>query len=1200
MAINKNKAIAEAQRYTQKGQLDRAIKEYLSIVQEEPEDVRIWLKIGDLYWKKGTVPQAVSTYSRVAQHYSKDGFFLKAVAVWKQILNIDPAFTDAHLRLGELYVQLQLAPDAIAQFQHVIASYERDGRHRDGLALQKKVVELAPDDVISRIRLAEGHARLNDTESAVAEFKIVLEQLFARERFEEYVQVGERVVYLAGDDVDTLRQLSEVYLLRGDPKRALSRLQAVFRATPTDPLTLELLARTFAELGQTPKAISVYRELARIQEETGNAAARIDAFRRILALDSTDTEALSATGAGRAAATQRPLGRSLMSTQGITSTQGMQRLGAVAQPAETLSPEELIRRHTTDIDLLLKYGLTEHALQSADKGLAIDPNNEAILIKRKDAAAALGRRDDVVNTLLRLATVIENRGAGEQAMKVLADLLQLQPNHAEATQRLQRISSGMAAGLERQAGLTSSPPGPLEPNGPDDYAELDLRGLDFSDRGGLGDVRTPDPEGDDDLNLDNFEFNLGDDEPDEATPRPQTVGAIELGPAIDMGYDDDLPAGELPDGDLDDLLQEPAVIVPAPLTVTPPSELPELGDEYAGLFVGHRGATTPAPDLAMVNDFGAVDPIDLPDDNFDDLLNDDDVDGYSEPDAEQSSEFSDAYPAAGTVDVQLDSEMATPIPEAYVGVSAAVEARLDRDALATPAPPPMAPVVLDELAEAPAEVSVDLDFGEGSLREVATADPMAVPEVDFDFAFDAESAESAESAELATPRPAEPAHDEAAVPGGLSAEDSNEDSERTVFASVELDPATELATPVPVAVSAFISEVAEARAADFELPELPELPSEVPEVASTAAFEFELPELPELPSEVPEVASTAAFEFELPELPELPHESGEIAPTTGWSDKISESSAKDEEADAEVDIDIDIPSSHGIGLDFQNSDAGAVLDEDDIEIIEEVELLDDDGFFLGGGEQPEEPQPVLLRASAAPAQLPAGGSSPTRRPMVDARTQVSSVDTYDIEGELADVDFLLDSGLLDDARDAINDLEQRHGVHPALGLRLGRIEDLQRRAVEDAEAALAGISATESAPGVSLGGTHIEAVTDDDVATHFDLGVAYMEMGQYKKAILQLEKVLNSRERGVEAQRVIALCELQQGNAPAAIVRLKDALRAQGIPRDARVALHFDLATALESIGDRIAARVALEAIVREGAGDYLNVRERLAHLSGT
>jgi pilus assembly protein FimV len=94
MAIDKNKAIANAQRFTQKGQLDRALKEYQAIVAEDPEDVRIWLKIGDLFTKKGTVPQAVSTYARVAVYYSERGFFLKAVAVWKQILNIDPAYAE--------------------------------------------------------------------------------------------------------------------------------------------------------------------------------------------------------------------------------------------------------------------------------------------------------------------------------------------------------------------------------------------------------------------------------------------------------------------------------------------------------------------------------------------------------------------------------------------------------------------------------------------------------------------------------------------------------------------------------------------------------------------------------------------------------------------------------------------------------------------------------------------------------------------------------------------------------------------------------------------------------------------------------------------------------------------------------------------------------------------------------------------------
>ena len=46
--MNRNKTIAAAQKFVQKGQLAKAIREYLKIVEEDPRDVRIWLKIGDL------------------------------------------------------------------------------------------------------------------------------------------------------------------------------------------------------------------------------------------------------------------------------------------------------------------------------------------------------------------------------------------------------------------------------------------------------------------------------------------------------------------------------------------------------------------------------------------------------------------------------------------------------------------------------------------------------------------------------------------------------------------------------------------------------------------------------------------------------------------------------------------------------------------------------------------------------------------------------------------------------------------------------------------------------------------------------------------------------------------------------------------------------------------------------------------------
>ena len=101
MAINKNKVMEAAQKFVEKGQIDKAIKEYLKVVQEDPKDVRVWLKIGDLYAKKGAKAEATETYMKVAQFYGEQGFYLKAVAVYKQILKIEPRLIDVNLKLAD-------------------------------------------------------------------------------------------------------------------------------------------------------------------------------------------------------------------------------------------------------------------------------------------------------------------------------------------------------------------------------------------------------------------------------------------------------------------------------------------------------------------------------------------------------------------------------------------------------------------------------------------------------------------------------------------------------------------------------------------------------------------------------------------------------------------------------------------------------------------------------------------------------------------------------------------------------------------------------------------------------------------------------------------------------------------------------------------------------------------------------------------
>src|SRR6188472_1321947 len=98
MAFNKEKVMDAARKFVDKGQIDKAVKEYLRIVSEDPKDAR---------------QDAIETYQKVAKFYHEQGFFQKAVAVYKQILKLDPRLVDVILNLAELYRQLGLMSDAM-------------------------------------------------------------------------------------------------------------------------------------------------------------------------------------------------------------------------------------------------------------------------------------------------------------------------------------------------------------------------------------------------------------------------------------------------------------------------------------------------------------------------------------------------------------------------------------------------------------------------------------------------------------------------------------------------------------------------------------------------------------------------------------------------------------------------------------------------------------------------------------------------------------------------------------------------------------------------------------------------------------------------------------------------------------------------------------------------------------------------------
>ncbi len=294
MAINRNKVLDAARKYQSRGQYDKAIAQYKKLVDTDKRDVRSLLKIGDLHVRKGDRGSAIETYENVAGHYAQQGFFLKAIAVYKQILKLDPSRLDAQVRLGEMYEQLQLISDAMSVFEDVSNGFMRAGDTDQALAMLGKMVDLDPEHIPVRIKYAEALSRAGRTQEAANEFEQGALLLRDQGRLDDYIKVAERLLYHRSNDVQVAKELAETYIARRDPKRALAKLQICFKADPRDVSTLSLLAEAFLMLSQTDKAVSVYREVARIHREAQRPQERMSALHRILELNPNDKEALAA------------------------------------------------------------------------------------------------------------------------------------------------------------------------------------------------------------------------------------------------------------------------------------------------------------------------------------------------------------------------------------------------------------------------------------------------------------------------------------------------------------------------------------------------------------------------------------------------------------------------------------------------------------------------------------------------------------------------------------------------------------------------------------------------------------------------------------------------------------------------------------------------------------------------------------------
>lgn len=433
VSIDRAKALKSAQKYLAKGQLDRAISEYEKVVALDPKDPRSLLKLGDLYTRVGDSKNAVATYRKVALQYGDEGFFLKAVAVHKQILKLEPGNLDAWEKLGEMYEALTLTSDAVATYEQVADAAARAGKNDVALRALGHASEIEPENIAAAIRFAEALSKADKIDDAVEAFRRGADLLKRDGRIEDYMKVTERLLFHSHEDVDRARELAELYLDRDRAKQALAHLQTCFKHDPRDPRTLLLLGRAFEQLDQGPKASSVYRELARVHGAKKETAEELAALERLLQLEPKDSAALR-----RKADLETTLGDEEVIVVDEESAAAPRPKSSRPPPGDEVSTELEVARLLAECEVFERYRLRDRVIAQLKKIVSIAPKH---VQAREKLATVLteGADPNAVEQWLALADLVAptNPQSGREYLEKAA---KLSPGNARIAARLEQLA----------------------------------------------------------------------------------------------------------------------------------------------------------------------------------------------------------------------------------------------------------------------------------------------------------------------------------------------------------------------------------------------------------------------------------------------------------------------------------------------------------------------------------------------------------------------------------------------------------------------------------------------------------------------------------------------------------------------------------------------------------------------------------------
>ena len=274
--FNKQKVLSAAEKFVQQGKLQNAIAEYEKILKADPKDLTVSNTVGDLYARLGDNDRAIEAFKSVGDAYAAQGFTVKAIAMYKKLTKIKSTL-ESVLRLAELYTQQGLFNDARAQYLQVAEEFLRAGELEQAVRIFQKTLEMDPENVAMRMRLAEVYIRLNKRTEAWQIFASAAESLRARGSLGPAEEILQRMLKLDPGNSYALLLRARNAFDSGDLAGAIQNLEKV-ADLDSHPDGLQLLLQAYLQTGRFPEAGTLAAKLYTVHNDSSAILGYVDAL----------------------------------------------------------------------------------------------------------------------------------------------------------------------------------------------------------------------------------------------------------------------------------------------------------------------------------------------------------------------------------------------------------------------------------------------------------------------------------------------------------------------------------------------------------------------------------------------------------------------------------------------------------------------------------------------------------------------------------------------------------------------------------------------------------------------------------------------------------------------------------------------------------------------------------------------------------